>query len=146
MKLILVLLLVALGAVMWAGDRVTLEGERTVYTVRCDGGTFEGDACTGKLVAGDRYRFRALRKRNEVLYWIVGSNSPSGKYTDCAIENRGNWTCKVPRGQAPTITYEMVDDIPRPGTDPPTPPFRAVSKWKWHLLRLGVPLFHDADV
>ena len=50
---------------MWAGDRISLEGERTVYTVRCEGGTFEGNACSGKLAPAERVRFRAERWQPE---------------------------------------------------------------------------------
>lgn len=58
---------------IWASDKIGWEGERTVYTARCEGGNWLDGHCTGRLVPSDRYRFRASRSRQEVMYWIVGS-------------------------------------------------------------------------
>ena len=41
--------LLALG--LWASDRITMQGERTIFTVNCDNGSWQGDRCNGKLVA-----------------------------------------------------------------------------------------------
>jgi hypothetical protein len=81
----LILGLVGLGTLIWASDHVTLEGERTIYTVTCESGVWDGLRCTGRLVAGDRYRFRSSRSRNEVMYWTAGSDAPSGKYASCQV-------------------------------------------------------------
>ena len=67
----------ALGVFIWSSDRVTLEGERTVYTVTCEQGAWDGLRCTGRIAAGDRHRFRSSRSRREVVYWIAGSAAPS---------------------------------------------------------------------
>jgi len=139
----LVAVVVALGAIIWASDRVTVDSERTIYTARCEGGAWEGLHCTGRLVAGDRYRYRASRLRGEVHFWIVGSPSPSGVYTDCSVRNRGNWQCNATTGQAKSITLQMVDDRATHGPGGLAEPFHAVQKWKWWLLRAGVS-FSDA--
>jgi hypothetical protein len=140
-----VLLLAAVAAFIWSSDRVTFQGERTVYTVSCVNGHWQGDTCTGQLSASDRHTFRASKSRQEVLYWIVGSRTPSGKYTDCHVVNRSNWTCNARVGEPATITYEMKNDRPSHGADGLTKPFHAVSKWKWWAIRYGVARFSDAD-
>ena len=33
---IVAIIVVALGIALWASDKITYEGERTVYTVRCE--------------------------------------------------------------------------------------------------------------
>ena len=78
---ILLAVIAALGVFMWAVDYITLEGEWTIYTVQCQGGKWIEVRCTGELGAGNRYRFRALKNRNEVVFWIAGVNEPSGKLT-----------------------------------------------------------------
>jgi hypothetical protein len=136
--------LIALGVMTWASDKIGYEGERTVYSVRCEQGIWEGWRCTGRLVAGDRYRFRASRSRREVLYWIVGSSGASGKYADCEVFDRGNWTCTEAVGQVPTITHEMVKGHPTHDGDRAMLPFHAVPKWQWWLLNVGVPATNHA--
>ncbi len=133
------------GLGIWASDRVTYQGERTVFTVDCRDGAWDALRCTGRMVAGDRHRFRASRSRQEVLYWVVGSSMPSGKFGDCRVKSRGNWSCNVLAGSPPTIAHEMNDDRPVnfvPGLDLP---YRAVSKWKWMLLDAGIHVFSVAD-
>jgi hypothetical protein len=130
-------LLAALGFAAWASDFVTMQGERTVYTVDCDGGAWEGDRCSGKVKAGDRYRYRALKPHNEVIFWTVGSKDPSGKFSDCQITDGRNWVCKVCADSPRSITLQMAQG--KPVFDPKlgTKPFRAVSKWRWLLLQRG---------
>lgn len=129
----------------WASDKVGIEGERTVYTVQCVGGSWQGNVCTGRLAAGDLHRFRASRSRGEVIYWIASSPAPSGKFTRCQVKDRGNWKCGAPPpGQPPTITREMANGRPvreaGQGAD-----FHAVRKWEWWLVRTGIPLVKTAD-
>ena len=38
--------LLAVVASIWASDRITLQGERTIYTVNCEGGNWVGNRCT----------------------------------------------------------------------------------------------------
>jgi hypothetical protein len=102
-----VTVLVFLAGVIWTSDQVTLEGERTIYSVNCADGTWSGLRCTGRLVPGDRYRFRASRTRNEVVFWIAGSTEPSGIHRDCTVRDRGNWTCNTKAGDQQSVTNEM---------------------------------------
>ena len=74
------LVLVALGFAAWASDFVTMQGERTVYTVDCTNGAWQGDHCSGQVAAGTRYRYRALKPHGEVIFWTVGTSEPSGKF------------------------------------------------------------------
>lgn len=136
--------LAIVATLIWSSDRITLDSERTIYTVRCEGGAWEGLRCTGRLVAGDRYRYRASRTRNEVHFWVAGSATPSGTYTDCSVRNRGNWRCNATVGQAPSITLQMVDDQATHGPAGLTVPFHAIQKWKWWLLDAGWVKFETA--
>ena len=135
----------ALGVFIWASDRITLEGERTIYTVNCEQGAWDGLRCTGRIAAGDRHRFRSSRSRREVVYWIAGSAAPSGKYSDCDVTDRDYWSCKSRAGELPTITHELSDGRPVQRAAGIDLPFHAVTKWKWWALRLGIPGFTKAD-
>ncbi|MEO8836391.1 MAG: hypothetical protein ABI364_06595 [Caldimonas sp.] len=136
-------LLAALGFAAWASDFVTMQGERTVYTVDCVRGTWQGAHCSGQLAAGKRYRFRALKPHGEVFFWTVGSQERSGKFDDCAIQDGRNWVCKVCPDAARSITLEMVQGIPVRDASSVTQPFRAVSKWRWLLLQRGFTTGRD---
>ena len=131
------LVLVALGFAAWASDFVTMQGERTVYTVDCRNGTWQGDRCSGDVAAGTRYRFRALKPHNEVIFWTVGTNEPSGKFKECTIQDGRNWVCKVCPDAARSITLQMAQGAPVAAAPTVTRPFRAVSKWRWLLLQRG---------
>jgi hypothetical protein len=145
-KWLLGFLLVAfIAAILWGSDWITLQGERTVYTVRCDDGVWQGTKCTGRLAAGDRHAFRASRSRNEVVYWIRESKAPSGKYSDCMVKDRDNWTCNVHADQKPAITYEMVHGKPTHTDMKEIMPFHAVPKWEWWLMKAGCWFFHNAS-
>ena len=136
---LVVLLVLAFWA--WAADFVTLQGERTIYTVACTQGQWQGQRCTGRLAAGERFRFRALRPHREVLYWTVGSTQPSGRFESCEIVDGRNWSCQG--SAAAAITREM-----RFGAavhDPAAQAFHAVPKWRWMLLRVGLPAGSSAD-
>ena len=135
----------ALSAFIWSSDHITLEGERTIYTVTCEHGTWDGLRCSGRIAAGDRYRFRSSRSRREVIYWISGSVAPSGKYADCSVTDRDFWSCKANAGEQPSIAHELSDGRPVQRAGAVDMPFHAVAKWKWWALRLGIPGFRKAD-
>ncbi len=139
---VLLFALLLFGA--WASDFITMQGERTVYTVECHGGTWTDDRCSGELVASNRYRYRALKPHNEVIFWKVGSSDHSGKFDDCAIKDGRNWVCKPSSDASRSITLVMTEGKPLPGPVGVTQPFRAVSKWRWLLLDRG--FFRDRPV
>ena len=141
---IVAVVVVALGIALWGSDKITYEGERTVYTVRCEQGDWEGLACKGKMVAGDRYRFRASVSMQEVLYWVVGSTQPSGKFSNCKVKDRGNWECDEVAGQPATITKVMVNGRPKREDGYNSIPFKAVPKWVWWVLDSGVHIYSKA--
>jgi hypothetical protein len=141
---IAVVVVVALGIALWASDKITYEGERTIYTVRCERGDWEGLACKGTMVAGDRYRFRASVSKQEVLYWVVGSSQPSGKFARCKVKDRGNWECEESAGQPVTITKAMANGRPKREDGYHNIPFRAVPKWVWWVLDAGVHVYSKA--
>jgi hypothetical protein len=127
------LVLAAVGA--WLNDFITLQGERTIYTVDCVDGKWEGETCTGRQVAGPRYRFRALRIHQEVLFWRVGVQEKSGRMTDCDIQDGRNWRCPANGDAARSVTLVMDHGEAVPGAG--TLPLHAVPKWRWLVLRWG---------
>jgi hypothetical protein len=139
-------IIIVLGIALWGSDKITYEGERTIYTVRCEQGNWEGLACKGKMVAGDRYRFRASVSKQEVLYWVVASSQPSGKFSNCKVKDRGNWECEesANAGQPATITRSMVNGRPKREEGHHSIPFRAVPKWVWFVLDSGVHVYSKA--
>ncbi|MEO8344152.1 MAG: hypothetical protein ABI607_00520 [Betaproteobacteria bacterium] len=145
MTVIAAVVIVALGIFIWASDRITMEGQRTIYTVSCEQGAWDGLRCSGRVRASDRHRFRASRSRHEVVYWIAGSNTPSGKFIDCNITDRDRWVCAPRAGEPPTIAHELIDGRPVQQAGNSNVPFHAVSKWKWWALDLGVPIVSKAD-
>jgi len=108
---------------LWTTDRITLQGERTIYTVDCQNGTWDGNRCSGKLTAGSRLRYRALKARGEVLFWVLGSQEPSAKLTGCAIQDGRNWTCPASPEASKSLTLAFSGG--EPVRDPvwPTRPF-----------------------
>ena len=130
---------------VWLNDQITMQGERTIYTARCDGGEWAGNRCTGTLREGDRYRFRALKNRREVLFWVLGASSPSAKFTDCAIGDGRNWKCAPGADTPRTITREIASGEPVLDDSPFGLPFHGVSKWKWYLLKANLWPGRTAD-
>ena len=137
-----ILLLLALWA--WLTDFVTIQGESTIYTVGCSA-EWRGDTCTGRLLPSDRYRFRALPRRQEVLFWTLGKAEPSGRFTGCHIEDGRNWTCPPSADAARTITLALVHGQAVHDATERVQAFRAVAKWRWMLLRWGVSMGRSAD-
>ena len=133
------------GLLAWADDFITLKGERTVYTAGCQQGVWMGERCTGTLVAAQRYRFRALKANREVLFWTVGVAESSGKFTDCLIQDGRNWSCKPTADASRTVTREMVHGRPAADASGLARPLHAVAKWRWWLLRWGIPLGNEAN-
>ncbi len=141
---ILVLVLAVFCAFVWATDTVTLQGERTIYTARCEQGSWQGELCTGKLVAAERYRYRVLKPHNEIFFWIAGSSEPSGKFTDCVIQDGRNWRCQSNQDASRSITLEMARGYPVADPSGVTRPFHAVSKLTWELLNVGIAVTNTA--
>jgi hypothetical protein len=140
--------ILAVGAVCvagWLNDFITLHGAKTVYTARCEQGEWRGIVCTGRMRAGDRYRFRVLKPHNEVVFWIAGSSEPSGKLAPCAIENAKEWTCKQGPDSSRTITHQMKFGHPVPEPKGPARSFHRIEKWQWLLLDAGATFLHEAD-
>ena len=141
------LILVFAGFVLlaWGSDKITLQGERTVYTVNCEGGSWDGLHCSGHLVAGMRHRFRASRRRSEVLFWNADSAATSGKYTDCRVVDRDNWNCNEKSGQPAAAAQEFSHGRPLIHGEGSGVQVRAIAKWKWWALRAGWRWFDKAD-
>ena len=134
-----------LVAWMWLTDFVTVQGERTIYTVNCQGGEWQGQRCTGRLVAADRYRFRALRRRSEVLFWRLREPEPSGRFGECRIADGRNWICPASADAARSITLAMDHGRAVHDESGRARPFRGVTKWRWLLLDWGMYGGNSAD-
>lgn len=134
--IVLVVVFAAFSLMVWVSDKITWEGERTIYSVRCEQGTWVGDQCSGKLVAAERFRFRALKNHGEVLFWTAGSPEPSGKFTQCVIEDGRNWKCQANADGPKSVTLEMSGGRPVPDPTGATIPFHAVSKLRWLILEI----------
>lgn len=130
---------------LWTTDRITLQGERTVFTVVCEQGSWSGSVCSGRLGPGPRYAFRASKSRQEVIYWIRGSDAPSGKLSECTVADRDNWTCKAVADAKPaTIAFGMAKGHPTRAGEGQALPFHSVPKWKWWLIDAGFGGFRKA--
>jgi hypothetical protein len=140
-----VVLAAVAGVAMWASDQITLQGERTLFSVKCEGGAWVGNHCTGKLVRGERYAFRVSKTRQEVIYWVRGAIVPSGKYDHCRVENRDNWQCELQTGENPAITRELHNGRPPVAAGSPIDAIHGVSKAKWYAMTFGFNWPKDAD-
>ena len=133
------------AAALFASDRITLQGERTIYTVECHAGVWHGTHCDGMLAAAERFRFRALKAHREVLFWTVAATEPSGKFSDCDIEDGRNWQCKPNVDAKSTITLQMSKGDAVADVTGHARPFHAVDKWEWLLLKWGLHVGQDAE-
>lgn len=123
---------------VWTTDRVTLKGERTIYTVDCRNGNWVGNRCSGQIVAGPRFRYRALKLRGEVLFWVLGVREPSAKLTGCTIQDGRHWTCPASADAPKSLTLALSNGEPVRNPAWPTRPFHTTSKVGWLLLRSGL--------
>jgi hypothetical protein len=123
---------------VWTTDKVTWQGERTIYTVNCLNGSWDGNRCSGKLTAGPRFRYRALKGRREVLFWVLGTQEPSTKLTGCTIQDGRNWTCPVSVDAPKSLTLEISGGEAIHNPSMRTRPFHSTTKVGWWLLQLGI--------
>jgi hypothetical protein len=130
--------LLLLGFFIWTTDKITLQGERTICTVECRNGTWDGDRCSGKLAAGPRFRYRILKAHGEVLFWVLGRQESSAKLTGCAIQDGRNWTCPASADAVKSLTLTMSGGEAVQDPAWPTLPFHATSKVGWWLLNIGL--------
>lgn len=137
--------LIFLAAIIWASDRITLQGERTIYTVNCLNGEWNGNQCGGQVAFGPRYRYRALKNRGEVLFWVLGTQEPSSKLSGCTIQDGRNWTCPESIGAPKSVTLTMDRGEPQRNPAWRTLQFHATSKPSWVLLHLGFMKPLDID-
>ena len=139
MRIAWLCVLTALAAANWLSDTITLEGHWTVYTARCDGGTWLDERCTGRLVAAERHRFVADKAKAEVVFEVIGAAPSSGKLSECAIEDGRDWTCSKATPGARPASRRLDRGRPMGPVDFPGNA-RLVPKWKWVFLCLGVPV------
>ncbi len=137
LQLVAFSLLLLMVYFIWASDKITFQGERTVYTATCEGGAWVDKQCNGTVAAGPRYRYRALKARGEVLFWVLGANEPSAKLTGCSIQDGRNWSCPMSEDAKKSITLAIAQGDPQTNPAWPTRPFHAVHKVSWILLDLG---------
>lgn len=132
-----------LAAAIWSTDSVTLQNERTIYTADCIKGVWQSNKCSGEMLAGSRYRYRALKARSEVIFWIAGSNEPSRKLVNCKISDGRNWSCPILNNDAGnSVTLGMKHGVAVSNPEWPTRPLHPVSKMFWYMLNMGLRLSH----
>lgn len=123
---------------VWLADCITPQGSWTLYSAHCQSGEWQGDRCGGQLVAAPRYRMRIDRASSQVAVTDLKTRAPAGTLTQCDIQDGRNWAC---RSAAPG-TAAVVERI-RYGRPEPAPQLpegdRAVAKWRWMLMRAGLP-------
>jgi hypothetical protein len=143
--IIFIPVILLLAAWAWLTDFVTIQGESTIYTVACKGGDWKDEVCNTALAPGDRFRFRALPRRREVLFWRLGRDEPSGRFIGCQIEDGRNWTCPPSAEAGRTITLSLVRGQAVHDVTGHTQAFHAVHKWRWILLGSGLATGRSAD-
>ena len=133
-----------LASFAWATDAIPPRGVRTVYTANCKPGTWEGNRCYGRLIAGPHYRFEVNEQRGEVHFSTNDDPATKGTYSHCHVIDSANWSCDPTLQATRTIAHQMVGG--RMVGDPtvPTLPFHEIEKWRWLLFSIGVPVGHDA--
>jgi len=140
LSVVLAVALVVITAFMWATDFVTMQGEWTIYTADCVDGQWQGSACTGRLKAADRYRFRVLKAHREVLFWTIYGSGASGRFTDCDVQDGRTWTCPSTADASRTVTRRMNLGIPEDDEAPGVMQVHRIPKWKWEALKRGLPV------
>jgi hypothetical protein len=142
-KILIGVFFLVLAAAIWSTDSVTLQNERTIYTADCIKGEWRSNKCSGKMLAGSRYRYRAFKARSEVIFWIAGSDEPSRKLVKCKISDGRNWNCPVPNNDAGnSVTLGMKHGLAVNNREWPTRPLHPVSKVFWYMLIMGLRLSH----
>lgn len=142
----LALAMAAVGITAWSTDFIAASaGERTVYTATCEDGVWLDDHCSGRLAAGERYRFRPLRKHREVVFWTAGGSDSSGKFTGCEIVDGDDWRCPPNGQESATVTLQMVRGRPVRDEEADTRPLHAIPKWRWSFAKWGLPIGGEAD-
>lgn len=130
---------VVLGSVIWASGKLSLQGERTVYTAACVGATWEGLRCSGHLVPAERYRFHVDQARSEVRFRLVGGSSGWHTMRGCRVSDAMNWACPGSSEAGDPIATEMSAGRPvAAGATRSAENLRAITKWRWYTLRWGI--------
>jgi len=142
--LVLAVVLAALVTLAWATDAVRPQGVRTIYTVKCKPGTWEGSRCYGRLVAGPTYRFEIMETSGDVRFSSSDAPAAKGAFSGCRVADRGNWSCEPTAETVTTIAHEMNRGHPVADPNIPTLPFHEIEKWRWLLLSIGIPVGHDS--
>lgn len=130
---------------IWLSGAITLEGQWTLYTARCSSGAWDGDRCTGRLVAAERWLFAANKAIGEVDYKTLGRESQTGRMSQCLIQDGRDWACRLVESGAPPITNHLVRGRPVERLDAPDG-VRPVPKWRWLALSARVPTGSDVSV
>jgi hypothetical protein len=123
---------------VWVNDCITPQGSWTLYSAHCHAGAWQGDRCAGRLVAASRYRMRIDRNQAEVAVVNATTKAPAGTLTRCDIQDGRNWTCQSAAPGTVAVVrrlrYGQPESTPRlPDGD------RVVAKWRWMLMRVGLP-------
>lgn len=131
------ILILALACGGWIADTLSREGERTIYTVVCTGGDWDGERCTGKLRPEARVRFKASKERGEVTFWSIGEDMRQ-HLSPCSVVDGRNWVCFGGADAGRSITLALSHGRTQPDSLGRIRPSHPVPKWRWWLLRAGI--------
>jgi hypothetical protein len=136
----------ALAVMVWSNDSITPEDVWTLYTARCEDGSWQAKRCTGRLVAAERYRFVTDRAKGEVHFKVMGdAGVSSGKLSGCTIEDDRNWTCMTTSAGPRPLIRQLACSQPVVAPEGPGHA-RLVSKRTWYLLHFGIPVRSEASM
>ena len=130
---------------IWLSGAITLQGQWTLYTARCNSGRWDGDRCTGRLVPAERWLFAANKAIGQVDYTTLDRESRTGRLGKCLIQDARDWTCERLESGAPPITNHLVRGKPVGRLDSPDG-VRPVPKWRWLALSARVPTGSDVSL
>ena len=134
--------LVIAGVLAWSSDTITLQDEWTIYMARCREGTWQGQHCSGRLVAAERHHFVADKPKGEVAFDVVGMAGSAGRLSQCTVDDGRNWTCLAGGTSTVPATRQLTQGDPANLADD-SGRARRVSKRQWWWLRLGLPAGSD---
>ncbi len=120
--------LVVAAIVVWASDRITLEGERVIYAAQCDG-LWTAKGCNGHLRTASRLVYTASKRHSTVERWLLDSDPPTTAiFSGCNVHDRDNWAC-ADNATGGLLSMEhgrlVSSDV------------HALSKWRWWMLHLA---------
>jgi hypothetical protein len=136
----IVFVILVIGILYYFFDFGFLNGEITEYSLSCDKDKYVNYQCTEKWLTRASTTYKPDKKNQRVFYW-VGTFPEIKTLTKCSVVDRENWTCKfndesAEFGFKDGDYWEIVSisDIDR--VIPDIFAFKHVSKWQYRLYEM----------